>query len=629
MILIKKELNLISIGSRGVVIIALLTLWFLGVDVYAQQPVNIYDRSEGDSISLFNSKDAFKPQVPDADRYQKDKVFLERADMLLMDDNISLDYQIITGDVQFRKEGMFMFCDSAYFYEQRNSLDAFGNVRMEQGDTLFVYADVMYYDGLEELARLRGNVRMINRDVTLYTDSLDYDMAINLGFYFEGGRMVDTENELTSIYGQYSPDTKDAEFLYDVTLVNEKYVMETDTLHYNTDTQVANIVGYTTIVSDSSVIYSVKGWYDTKVDMATLYERSLMVGKDNEKLTGDTLFYDRNKSFGEAFGNMVLSDSINKMILKGDYGFHDDAKKVSFATRRALVMEYSQGDTLYLHGDSIRTFLDAVDSTRFMTAYHKVRFFRDDMQGVADSISYQMRDSMMYMYRNPIIWNENKQIMGREIQVHMNDSTMDWALLPNTGIMAEHIEDSFYNQLSGKEIMVYFKNGTIDQMDVNGNVETLVFPTESDSTFNKMVRAESSFMMVKFKDGTVDMMKMWPSVTGKAYPLFMTLKTDAFLGNFRWYEDIRPKDKEDIFVIPQEMVDLIEAAKSAPSTNSGRNSVKMELPKMQEEESPEVDMLDIIGTESIGVDDIQDDDTDIIDDSVDGACMDENCNHQH
>ncbi|MFI3239452.1 MAG: OstA-like protein [Bacteroidales bacterium] len=551
-------------------------------NIYAQEPVNIYERSTRDSMSIFDSEDAFKPKVPDADRYQKDKVFLERADVLLMDDNISADYQIISGDVQFRKEGMFMYCDSAYFYEQKNSLDAFGNVRMEQGDTLFVYSDVMYYDGMEELARLRGNVRMINKDVTLYTDSLDYDMAVNLGFYFNGGRLVDVENDLTSIYGQYSPDTKDAEFLFDVVLVNERYTMETDTLNYNTDTQIADIVGYTTIVSDSSVIYSQKGWYDTKVDVATLYKRSMMVGKDNEKLTGDTLFYDRNKSFGEAFGNMVLSDSINKMILKGDYGFHDDAKKISFATKRAMVMEYSQGDTLYMHGDSIMTFIDKADTSRIMTAYHKVRFFREDMQGVADSISYQTRDSIMYMYRNPVIWNENKQISGNEMHVHMNDSTMDWVKLPNMGIMAEHIEESFYNQLSGKEVLIYFKNGSIDQMDVNGNVQTLVYPTEADSTFNKMVKAESSFMLAKFKNGAVDMMKMWPSVTGKAYPLFMTLKSDIFLPSFKWHEGIRPKDKDDIFNIPQEMVDLIKSADSV-SASTGRNRMTVKSEPKEEE----------------------------------------------
>ena len=190
------------------------------------------------------------PQVPSADRQQKNKVFLEHADYLVADEKISTEYQILRGNVVFRKEGVFMYCDSAYFYDASNSLDAFGNVKMNQGDTLFVYSDVMYYSGIDEIAQLRHNVRLENRDMTLYTDSLDYDMIENLGYYFDGGRIVDSENELVSVYGQYDPDTKDAEFLFDVELINEKYVMRTDTLHYNTSTHIANIVGPTTIVSD-------------------------------------------------------------------------------------------------------------------------------------------------------------------------------------------------------------------------------------------------------------------------------------------------------------------------------------------------------------------------------------------
>ena len=230
------------------------------------------------------------PQVPSANRQQKNKVFLEHADYLVADEKISTEYQILRGNVIFRKEGVFMYCDSAYFYDSSNSLDAFGNVKMIQGDTLFVYSDVMYYSGTDEIAQLRYNVKLENKDMTLYTDSLDYDMVANLGYYFEGGRIVDSENELVSIYGQYDPDTKDSEFLFDVELRNEKYVMRTDTLHYNTATHIANIVGPTTIVSDSNIIYSQRGWYNTETDKATLYDRSLLVGNKGIKLTGDTLY---------------------------------------------------------------------------------------------------------------------------------------------------------------------------------------------------------------------------------------------------------------------------------------------------------------------------------------------------
>lgn len=499
------------------------------------------------------------PQVPSANRQQKNKVFLEHADYLVADEKISTEYQILRGNVIFRKEGVFMYCDSAYFYDSSNSLDAFGNVKMIQGDTLFVYSDVMYYSGTDEIAQLRYNVKLENKDMTLYTDSLDYDMVANLGYYFEGGRIVDSENELVSIYGQYDPDTKDSEFLFDVELRNEKYVMRTDTLHYNTATHIANIVGPTTIVSDSNIIYSQRGWYNTETDKATLYDRSLLVGNNGIKLTGDTLYYDRVAGYGEAFSNMILTDSVHNSILDGDYGFHNERENRSFATIRARAREISEGDTLYLHGDTIRTYM-LEDSSRVMIAEPNVRFFRFNMQGICDSMTYVQRDSMLYMDRHSIIWSGNRQITGNSIDIHMNDSTVDYALLPDYGFMAELIEDVYFNQLSGKEMKAYFVNQELRQLDVSGNVQLIMYPMEEDSTYNKLVDAESSYMIVLLKpQQEIDKITMWPEVSGNVTPLYLAKKSQYYLAGFAWYDVLRPKSPDDIFIIPKEMEELFNS----------------------------------------------------------------------
>lgn len=499
------------------------------------------------------------PQVPSANRQQKNKVFLEHADYLVADEKISTEYQILRGNVIFRKEGVFMYCDSAYFYDSSNSLDAFGNVKMIQGDTLFVYSDVMYYSGTDEIAQLRYNVKLENKDMTLYTDSLDYDMVANLGYYFEGGRIVDSENELVSIYGQYDPNTKDSEFLFDVELRNEKYVMRTDTLHYNTATHIANIVGPTTIVSDSNIIYSQRGWYNTETDKATLYDRSLLVGNNGIKLTGDTLYYDRVAGYGEAFSNMILTDSVHNSILDGDYGFHNERENRSFATIRARAREISEGDTLYLHGDTIRTYM-LEDSSRVMIAEPNVRFFRFNMQGICDSMTYVQRDSMLYMDQHSIIWSGNRQITGNSIDIHMNDSTVDYALLPDYGFMAELIEDVYFNQLSGKEMKAYFVNQELRQLDVSGNVQLIMYPMEEDSTYNKLVDAESSYMIVLLKpQQEIDKITMWPEVTGNVTPLYLAKKSQYYLAGFAWYDVLRPKSPDDIFIIPKEMEELFNS----------------------------------------------------------------------
>ncbi len=545
--------NLYSGHRRSLILLCLLGILVPSI-VFGSQGL----QRQGQSPLTTNDTLAIKPTIPSANRHTEGRVFLERADKLLMDEKVSTEYQVLIGNVQFRKGDMFMFCDSAHFYEASSSLNAFGNVRMEQGDTLFVYAD--------ELATFYGDdinpVRLINKDVELETYTFYYDIASNIGYYDNEGKITDAENQLTSGYGQYSPDTKDAEFREHVVLndIEEKdFRMTTETLLYNTGTHIARIISPTTIVTDSATVYSSNGIYNTDMGFSELFDRSLIVTEGGSTLTGDTIYYDQKAGFGEAFGNMVLTDSVRQTMLEGNYGCYFEKQDSAFATNRARILEYSKGDTLYMHGDTIRSYVLHDDSTHVMTAYPRVRFWRVDIQGLCDSLSFMERDSTLYMHRHPIVWNEARQIFGNVIYVHFNDSTVDWAKLPEFGFTAEHVGEEFYNQLSGKEMLATFVDGNMRRLDVSGNVEVVLLPEESDSTINKIVNSESSFLTANFSAGPmqVERIKMWPDVTGTATPLYLAKKSIFYLSNFQWYEALRPKDKDDIFNIPPEMEALL------------------------------------------------------------------------
>ncbi|WP_290044579.1 OstA-like protein [uncultured Muribaculum sp.] len=553
--------NLYSGHRRSLILLCLLGILVPSI-VFGSQGL----QRQGQSPLATNDTLAIKPTIPSANRHTEGRVFLERADKLLMDEKVSTEYQVLIGNVQFRKGDMFMFCDSAHFYEASSSLNAFGNVRMEQGDTLFVYADELDYNGADELATFYGDdinpVRLINKDVELETYTFYYDIASNIGYYDNEGKITDAENQLTSGYGQYSPDTKDAEFREHVVLndIEEKdFRMTTETLLYNTGTHIARIISPTTIVTDSATVYSSNGIYNTDMGFSELFDRSLIVTEGGSTLTGDTIYYDQKAGFGEAFGNMVLTDSVRQTMLEGNYGCYFEKQDSAFATNRARILEYSKGDTLYMHGDTIRSYVLHDDSTHVMTAYPRVRFWRVDIQGLCDSLSFMERDSTLYMHRHPIVWNEARQIFGNVIYVHFNDSTVDWAKLPEFGFTAEHVGEEFYNQLSGKEMLATFVDGNMRRLDVSGNVEVVLLPEESDSTINKIVNSESSFLTADFSAGPmqVERIKMWPDVTGTATPLYLAKKSIFYLSNFQWYEALRPKDKDDIFNIPPEMEALL------------------------------------------------------------------------
>lgn len=520
-----------------------------------------------------------KPTIPQEDRNVGDRVFLERADKLYMDERVSSDYQVVTGNVLFRKGGMYMYCDSALFFETTGSLNAYGNVKMEQGDTLFVYADQLEYDGEADHATFYGAgadpVRLINRDVQLTTYVFDYDMGLNLGYYENQGTISDVENELTSGYGEYSPDTKDAEFRNNVVLQDKKkedFRITTEVLKYNTETHIANLVSPTVIVTDSATVYTDDGWYDTEKELSELYNRSLIVTNRGSTLTGDTIFYDHVKGYGESWGNMILTDSVKSVALDGDYGFYNQVNDSAYATGHARILEYSKADTLYMHGDTVRAYMLYDDSTHVLTAYPKVRFWRVDVQGLCDSLAMLERDSTLYMHRHPILWNEQRQVFGGVIMAHFNDSTVDWAKLPEFGFVAEHVDGEFYNQISGKEMLALFDSlGNMRQLDVSGNVEIISLPQENDSTYNKIVNTESSFLTAWFNGRQIERMIMWPEVTGTVTPLYLARKSIYYLSNFHWYEALRPKDKEDIFVIPPEM----EALFKEPDPSLRRRKVNM------------------------------------------------------
>jgi len=474
---------------------------------------------------------------------------LRHADVLSFDKDVNTDAQILIGNVCFKHDSSYMYCDTAFYYEAKNSLDAFGNVRMEQGDTIFVYGDNLYYDGFSQMARLRKNVRMENGQVTLFTDSLNYDRVANVGYYFEGGRIVDSLNVLSSLYGKYSPVTKLAVFNDSVKLDNPQFVLYSDTLSYDTNSKIATILGPSEIVADSGVIYTSRGWYDTVNNKSVLLERSKVLTGD-KILLGDSIIYDQVVGFGEAFGNMSLQDTLQKITLEGNYGYYDEFAGFAFATDSARVLEYSSQDTLFLHADTLM--LQTIDSIyREIKAFYGVRFYRTDIQGVCDSMKYNTKDSVLYLFKDPVLWNEQHQIFGDTILIFMNDSTVDYAHVKEFAFAAQHIDSTYYNQLKGTELKAYFTGGTVSQIDVLGNAESIFYPQEKGQEMIGMNESKSGFLSIWLNEGKLDRLKIWPTPVGSLTPIPDLKPEQKKLKDFEWYDYLRPLNENDIFSVKE------------------------------------------------------------------------------
>ena len=525
----------------NILIVFLLSIEILsGFGLQAQVP---------DSIVV--STDSLALPAP-ADTVRKTKVYLEHANTLSFDQAQNPDAQVLVGEVCFRDENSCMYCDSAYFFEKSNSLEAFSHVRMEQGDTLFVYGDYLHYNGDTQIAHLRDNVRMENGQVTLFTDSLNYERISNIGYYFEGGMIVDSLNQLSSFYGQYSPATKLAIFNDSVRLENPDFTLYSDTLHYQTDTKLATILGPSVIVSDSGTVRTSLGWYDTEQNKALLLDRST-IESGNRILSGDSIAYDRNSGFGEVFGNMCLQDTLQQVMLEGQYGFYNEKTEYAFATDSARFLEYSQGDTLYLHADTLQ--METVDpDTREVKAFHGVRFFRTDLQGVCDSMLFNTRDSVLYLFTEPVVWNEQYQLYGDTILIYLNDSTIDFAHVRQFAFAIQQVDSVSFNQLKGTDLKAYFDGKSVRQIDVSGNAESIFYPLENDGSMVGMNQTQSGYLSIWVKENKLERLKIWPNPEGTMTPIPDLRPEQKLLKDFYWFDYLRPQDKDDIYQVKKRKV---------------------------------------------------------------------------
>lgn len=535
-------------------------------------------------------------------------VYLENAETLSFDEALHPDAQILRGDVRFRHDDALMYCDSAYFYESTNSLDAFGHVRFVQADTLFGYGDKLFYDGNIKLARLRYHVRLEDRSTTLTTDSLNYDRAADIAWYWTGGTIRDSLNTLTSRWGQYTSHNNEALFRGNVHLINEDFVMDADTLRYNTETHVADILGPTTIVyEEETTIYSTRGWYNTENEKSELLQHSRIVHVDGNTMTGDTIYYDKQLGFGRALHNIEATDSANHLTLYGHYcEMWEDGpqgENSGFATDSALLVDWSDSTSYtYIHGDTLFTetipyqiytleprdsiLVDSIlrpqapdtirqdTSYRQIRAYYHVRTWRSDMQSVSDSCIYNGRDSILSLFGKPIAWADSQQVSAQHIDIYMKDGEVDYAHAIGQALAVQQEHPLYYNQLAGKEMIAYIREGELRQIDVNGNAETVFYPREDDGAYMGCNKTQSSFVKIFFEDQKIHHVVITQNPKGTMYPMSDVNPDQMNLSGFFWAEDVRPTSADDVFRNVEKAPAAAPEPTSEPKEKTDRKKTK-------------------------------------------------------
>lgn len=486
-----------------------------------------------------------KPSQP------KTMVYLENAETFSFDENVNAEAQLLKGNVRFRHDDVYLFCDSAYFFDKKNSFNAYGHVKIVQGDTLFIYGDVLYYDGDTKMARLRHNVSMTNRNVTLLTDSLNYDRMANVGYYYTGGKLFDTENVLTSVFGYYYPGVEMALFRADVLLTNPGFTMRADTLKYYTKTAIAEMLGPTTILYENeTTIYSELGQYETRTEQSRLLRNSWVKHTDGQTLVGDTIFYDKKNGEGRAYSHVHLNDSANQISLHGNFVYYKEEGDVALAYDSALMVEHSSPDTIYLNADTLYAY--AVDSTdKVVRAFRHVRMFRADVQAVCDSASFETRDSVIHLMQSPVAWSGTRQITGDTMHIYSANGAPERLHVVGAAFVCERQDSNYYNQLSGKELIAHIADNELRRVEVRGNAESRYFPLDDDSLLIGLNQTTSSYLTVYLQNQKIERIVLYPSPEGVLTPIDQTTEEMLRLPGFSWQDEIRPRCWQDVFARPE------------------------------------------------------------------------------
>ena len=464
------------------------------------------------------------------------------------------DTWILYNKVKAMHEGMVLYADSALLNTVRNEFTAFRGIRIVLSDTTTIFGNRLYYDGNEKVAYVwvegRDTVRLVDGKTVLKTDRLTYDRNDNTGYYNSWGHTVNGKDTLDSREGLYDATSKTFIITDNVRLKDSNTLLLTDALVYNTDSKIASFESPTHIYSDSTHIYSERGEYDSDIDFARSFKSS-HVTSGSKSIDCDTLHYNKQFQFGQAWGHVVIHDTVNDLTCHGGYGETDQEKRSSLVTDSALVVYVADGDSLFLHADTIFVVNDTANEVESIRAFYQVRLFRHDVQGACDSAFYSAQDSVVRLYKEPVVWYDSMQVLSDTMILHLDTNGLRLAELIGNMMALQRLDDARFNQVKGKNCIVHFLEGEPTYADVLGNAQMVYHLTETQPDSSEALVGVNvgigSDMRVFFKDREPDRVSTYGKPDMTCYPPNKVPDDKKRLQGFDWKQSLRPRNRHQVF----------------------------------------------------------------------------------
>ncbi len=475
------------------------------------------------------------------------------------------DATILTRDgsdqVHIKHKGIEMWCDEAIYYGKEDFIEAYGSVKVKQGDSINMTSKYVEYSGKTQLAYASGDVVLIDPDSKLYTDILHFDRIKQQAYYNQKGKVVrDTSGTITSTVGRYYVNSKKYQFVDNVKLVNPEYLIDTDRLDFYTESGYAFMFGPTTITSETSVIYCERGFYNTNNDTGYFVKKS-KINYDDRIVEGDSVYFDRNKNFASATNNITVTDTLNKSIIKGHYAEVFREKDSVFITKKALAITEQENDSIFMHSDTLM--VTGPPDERIIRGYYNAKMFKSNLSGKADSIHMNQKTGLTQLINfydvdadafskkeYPVLWHFESQITGDSIHLISNtkNETLDSLKVFNSAfvISKDSLGDGF-NQISGKVLYGLFENNELNTIDVIKNAETIYYLRNSENELVGIDKSKSGSIKIFISENQIDELRKINQIGGKTYPDEDFPEKERKLKGFVWRNEERPRTVDDLF----------------------------------------------------------------------------------
>jgi lipopolysaccharide export system protein LptA len=477
------------------------------------------------------------------------------------------------GDVVIKDGLTTIYCDSVVIQYPANIVEAFGNVHINDHDSIHTYSQYLRYIGGERIAYLKKSVKLTDNKGVLLTDDLEYNLRTGIATYKNGGKVLNGKTVLTSAEGVYYADTKDVYFKKNVHLVDPKYDIRTDSLLYNTNSNIATFIAPTHIVSKNGIIDTKSGNYNLKTGEASFYEHTYF--RDSTRsMSADKIFFDDNKGIITGDGNAKVVDSVNQVTTIANH-IEVNTKENSFlAYSKPVMIIHKDNDSTYIAADTLFSGLRKYDSLekkqltkkdtinkrvvinvnksdtaiRYFLGFHHVRIFNDSLQAVSDSLYYSTQDSTFQLFGTPVVWNAKTQVTGDTIYMYTKNQKPDRLYVFYNSMIINKTAEQLYNQIGGRTLNGYFKDGSIDYVRVKGSpAESIYYPQDNDSAYTGMNRSTGDQIDIFFINKELNKVKFVNSVDGIMYPIRQIPADKKELRGFKWQDSRRPKNKLELF----------------------------------------------------------------------------------